>query len=377
MQIYALSTGSVLMGALSMFLFSLGTVPLMLGAGFIFTVLKGKFTRGITRISAVLVILIAVLMFTNAGGLFGWNLAGTASAAVQATSTPSASVQTGSFSAQNGNAQNIGGYQIAQIKDGVQTVEATLGTSGYPDIIVQKGIPVKYNLKADDKNINGCNGTVEIPEFNIEKTLAPGDNIMEFTPGDAGTIPYTCWMGMQSGQIKVVDDLSTVSAGSSAGAADPGAQASVQPGISGGGCCTVSSQAAAFAGGNIPVDDVQVAQAVNGVQELTVTVNDQGYSPAVLVVQKGVKTVIKFNPESLNSCNSIVTFPDYNGTLNLSNGQTESPGITPESDFTFQCGMGMLHGYVKVVDDINNINLDEIKTEVSQYKPASGGGCCG
>ncbi|MBP5623054.1 MAG: sulfite exporter TauE/SafE family protein, partial [Thermoguttaceae bacterium] len=33
MQIYALSTGSIIRGALSMLLFSLGTVPLMLGLG--------------------------------------------------------------------------------------------------------------------------------------------------------------------------------------------------------------------------------------------------------------------------------------------------------------------------------------------------------
>lgn len=39
----------------------------------------------------------------------------------------------------------------------------------------------------------------------------------------------------------------------------------------------------------------------------------------------------------------------------------------------------MLHGYVKVVDDINKVNLDDIKKEVGSYKPASGGGgdCCG
>jgi len=38
---------------------------------------------------------------------------------------------------------------------------------------------------------------------------------------------------------------------------------------------------------------------------------------------------------------------------------------------------------VKVVDDINKVNLDEIKSEVESYKPAGAaggagiGGCCG
>ncbi|MEI6101454.1 MAG: cupredoxin domain-containing protein, partial [Eubacteriales bacterium] len=163
-------------------------------------------------------------------------------------------------------------------------------------------------------------------------------------------------------------------AASSAPSAQPTQSASTN---AGGSCCAGGSQATRFANGTIPTDQIQVAKIVNGEQDMTVTVNDQGYSPAVLVVQKGVKTVIKFNPESLNSCNSIVEFPDYNGSLNLAGGELQTPVLTPVADFTFQCSMGMLHGYVKVVDDINNINLDQIKSEVSQYKPASGGGCCG
>lgn len=71
MQLYALATGSVLTGALSMFLFSLGTVPLMLGAGALFSVLKGKFAYVIQRVSAVLVVFFAVVMATNTLSLLG------------------------------------------------------------------------------------------------------------------------------------------------------------------------------------------------------------------------------------------------------------------------------------------------------------------
>ena len=41
MQIYALSTGSFIKGALSMLLFSLGTVPLMLSIGLFYNLVKG------------------------------------------------------------------------------------------------------------------------------------------------------------------------------------------------------------------------------------------------------------------------------------------------------------------------------------------------
>ena len=265
MQLYALSTGSVAMGALSMFLFSLGTVPLMLGAGIVFSMLKGKFTRTITRVSAVLVMFIAVVMFFNATGFFGWNLFSSAA-------SRAAEVQSGSG---NSAATDSGGYIAATVKDGVQVVEADLGPSGYPAIMVQKGIPVKFNLKATDSVINGCNATVIIPEFNIEKALAPGDNIMEFTPGEEGTITYSCWMGMITGNIKVVSDLSTVSKSEAEppGNGGPGGSA-----VANGGCC--GNTPAAFANGKIPTDNIQVAKIENGKQELAVTIDDQGYTPA-------------------------------------------------------------------------------------------------
>jgi len=162
MQLYALSTGSVITGALSMLLFSLGTVPLMLGAGMIFSALKGRFTRGITRVSAVLVMLIAFVMLFNAGGLLGINIGIVNSGAAIAGSA--ASVQ----EVASGKA---GDYYVASIKGGVQEVEAALERSRYPYILVQKGIPVKFNIKAEDKNINGCNNAVVFPEFGIEREL--------------------------------------------------------------------------------------------------------------------------------------------------------------------------------------------------------------
>jgi hypothetical protein len=48
-------------------------------------------------------------------------------------------------------------------------------------------------------------------------------------------------------------------------------------------------------------------------------------------------------------------------------------------DFTFECGMGMLHGYVKVVEDIRRVDLNAVRRQVAAFKPAvgSGAGCCG
>jgi len=63
MQLYALSTGDPIKGALSMFVFSLGTVPLMFGLGALSSMLSKKFTAKMMQVSAVLVIVLGFAMF--------------------------------------------------------------------------------------------------------------------------------------------------------------------------------------------------------------------------------------------------------------------------------------------------------------------------
>jgi len=261
---------------------------------------------------------------------------------------------------------------VAVVENGVQVVAIDLKPNSYAPIIVQKGIPVKFIINAENQNINGCNNAIIIPKYNIQKALEPGKNIIEFTPEEAGTIPYSCWMGMIGSSIKVVDELSQVTS-EDIGDANSGAVSS-----SGGSCCSGSALATEFANGNIPTDDIKVAEVKDGVQEVTINVNDYGYSPAVVVLQKGVKAKIKFNPEQLNSCNNVIVFPDYGGQLDLSAGELETPALDITEDFTFQCWMGMLNGYVKVVDDVNNIDMEAIRKDVESFVPPAGsGGCCG
>lgn len=233
MQLYALSTGSVLMGALSMLLFSLGTVPLMLGAGVVFSVLKGKFTRVILRISAVLVMLIAFVMLINATGFFGWTLFPSSGGAL-AQAGPSQGGAADSGVSPDGY-ETVDGYTLAKLSDGYQEVTVDVQPSAYPPVIVQQGIPVKLNLRAAGNVINGCNGTIVIPQYDIQKTLQTGDNIVEFMPEGTGNVALTCWMSMIRSTIVVVDDLSAYS---SAGGTTDAPAASLPPAQQqGGGCC--------------------------------------------------------------------------------------------------------------------------------------------
>ncbi len=183
MQLYALGTGSAVTGALSMFFFSLGTVPLMFGFGALSTLLSRRFTRNMVRAGAVLVILLGAVMLQR-----GLSLGG--ASALQLTA--------------GGNGGAPAGI-TAVVSDGVQKVQGELGRSSYPAITVRKGIPVQFNLHADAASLNGCNDALLIPAFGIEQGLSAGDNIIEFTPTETGTYTYTCWMGMITRQITVVE----------------------------------------------------------------------------------------------------------------------------------------------------------------------------
>lgn len=63
MQLYALGTGSFISAALSMFFFSLGTVPLMFSFGAVSSMLSKRFTANMMKMSAVLVMSVGAVMF--------------------------------------------------------------------------------------------------------------------------------------------------------------------------------------------------------------------------------------------------------------------------------------------------------------------------
>lgn len=180
MQIYALSTGSVLKGTLSMLLFGLGTVPLMLVTGVIFSSLKGKTKILINKIASVLILILSIVMFNR--GLLSLDI---------------------DILKNN----NYGDYVKTTIKGDYQEIEFDLEYDNYKDIIVQKDIPVKIIINASKDKLTGCNNEIIINEYGIKKKLEVGENIIEFIPKDTKTISYTCWMNMIKNNIRVIDDI--------------------------------------------------------------------------------------------------------------------------------------------------------------------------
>lgn len=191
MQLYALGTGSFIAGASSMLAFSLGTVPLMFGLGFFSSMMSSRFNKRMMQVGAVLVVFLGVAMLSRGFALSGLNFPGSTQ------STQAASVTSESVNVTNE------GASISTLENGVQLIDSQISSRGYPVITVKKGIPVRWNLKAEEGSLSGCNSSIIIPEFNIQKDLKVGDNFIEFTPANTGTIPYSCWMGMIQSKIIV------------------------------------------------------------------------------------------------------------------------------------------------------------------------------
>lgn len=181
MQIYALSTGNAFAGALSMLLFSLGTVPLMFGLGALSSALGRRFTKRVMTVGAVLVAVLGLSMLSQ-----GWSLSGFA---------------TGQTSAPQSGAAVSGPV----LEDGVQVVRSTLLPGRYPQITVWAGTPVKWVIDAPEGSINGCNNRLFIQEYGVEHSFKTGENVITFTPEETGTFGYSCWMGMIRSSITVAE----------------------------------------------------------------------------------------------------------------------------------------------------------------------------
>lgn len=321
MQLYALSTGNPLKGALSMLLFSLGTVPLMFGLGALSSFLSKKFTGRMMTGSAVLVVVLGMFMFSS-----GVSLSGFALPAI-ITDIPG--------SAQNNNDNNT------VITDKIQTITTGLPSGRYEPITVQKGIPVKWIIQAKDGDINGCNNTIIIPEYKIEKPLETGDNIIEFTPTETGTFAYSCWMGMIKSTITVVDDINN-----STGSVETDNKSDYK----------------------IPTDKIAVAEITDGKQTVKIDIEENKFSPSVIIMQRDIETTWIINCNKANTDINSLIFPFYNAQLDLIEGEN-TINLTPETDFDFSASDNSFYGYVKVVDDINKIDITAIKEEVGNYVP--------
>lgn len=391
MWIVALAAGDPWAGALSMLLFSLGTVPLMLGLGSIVSALGRKFTDKVMTVGAVLVVVLGLAMLSQGGSLSGLlppdlllvlvaalciagvllsipaekklkNVLRAASAAVVIGTYALWSFQ-GTF-LPNSSAEDAD----AEIVDGVQVVNSTLQPGRYPNITVQTGVPVKWVIDAPEGSINGCNHKMFIQDYGIEYTFHTGENIIEFTPVSAGTVRYSCWMGMIRGNI-------FVTSGTEEAAAALGGEVSVPT----------------PAGYSIPTEDLAIAvpstdEYGSDMQEVRIALTDEGFTPAVLVVQRDLPVYWSIDNRMTDAgLGTELLAPYYSTQLLLGPGENLL-SLRPSESFDVSTGDNRFYCYVKVVDDLSAVEEAAIREEAAAYEPliyppeifeSSGMSCCG
>jgi sulfite exporter TauE/SafE/plastocyanin domain-containing protein/copper chaperone CopZ len=343
MQLFALGTGSPVKGALSMFMFAIGTVPLMLAFGAISGLLSRGYTKKLLKFSGVLVIVLGLIMGNRGLALTGMNINPmTFLSSFMAGSAGSSSTGT---SNNNKAAAPSSNENKATMENGVQVLNMTASARGYtPNVLyVQKNVPVKWVVNATQ--LTSCNNAITIPSLKKQYKLKSGENILEFTPGDTD-LKFSCWMGMIRGTIRVVDDLGSAAASSSN-----------------------SSNSSSNDIGKIPTEKlVKKAQVSNTSQTIQIKGTGVDLEPLIVAANTGVKTKLTMD---------LTSFDNAAGKFAVVNANTgeklkEAAGKKGILDFEFtltKAGVygivqdDQLIGIIEAVDNINFVNLEELRSK--------------
>ncbi|MEY8000518.1 sulfite exporter TauE/SafE family protein [Clostridium sp. Mt-5] len=359
MQLYALGTGSALNGAVSMMVFSLGTIPLMLSLGALSGLMSREYTKTLLKFSGILVVVLGIIMGTRGLGLAGVN--------IPTVSTLAAGLSDSKTSTSSSNLAK------PTVENGVQVIKMTADDAGYTPngLYVQKNMPVKWIING--KALNSCNGQIIVPSLNIQKNLQSGENVIEFTPKDKD-INFSCGMGMIRGVIKVVDDISTVDTSrpdSSIPAPSSGMPGCNMNGSAAGSGDSTAKEPSIYGTDLSKVETSRLIQkAADSGNRQTASIKGTGYEfePLIVVVTKNVDTILNFDlsnfdtPEgtfiisSLNTGNSIASFQGKKGIVEVDISFNENDIYTISKD-------GNVIGAIVVVDNSKNADLEQIRKE--------------
>ncbi len=190
MYVMAAGTGSWSEGAKILFFFGIGTLPLLLGFGFLTSLLSHNLTPKLLKVSGVFVMILGVLMLNRGLAVTGTGVDFNTLAVRVAqrlspmvTDSPSSDAEQATYTA----------------------IYMEVSKTGYsPDhFTLRKGIPVKWVINA--KELTQCNKVIVVPQYGLEIKLQPGLQLIEFKPAETGevVVPWSCWMGMIHGTFTV------------------------------------------------------------------------------------------------------------------------------------------------------------------------------
>lgn len=187
--IMAAGTGSLIEGAKLLFVFGLGTLPVMLGFGYFASFISSKATTKLLKASGAIVMVLGLIMINNGLVLSGSGYdVGTM------------------FDKMKGFDSSTSGGVV--LDEGYQIIEMNVTRYGWEpnEFVLQKDVPVKWQINGVE--LTGCNNAIQVPDYGLEFKLKEGMQTITFTPTEEGIVKWSCWMGMIPGTFIVKEDLS-------------------------------------------------------------------------------------------------------------------------------------------------------------------------
>lgn len=304
-------------------IFAIGTAPGLLGIGGLTSVIRGVFAQRFFKFAGVAVIALSFFNINNALNLIGWNPIN-AYGNVLAAATDRAVVQEGD----------------------IQVVTMTQDARGYTPntFTIVKNVPVKWIINSLDAN--SCASSIVSSQLGVRKNLHPGENSIEFTPTQTGTINFSCSMGMYRGSFTVIEGSD------SAQIPEPSVLAAVDPVLAGGACA--GGGCGCGGGAKKPVvQQVAPEVAVQGSEQVikTTYTASADISPNTFIVKSGipVRMEIEVKDDGYGCMGSIMvsrlTKPEM-----LQKGKTITFSFTPKNtgEYPITCAMGIPRGKIIV-----------------------------
>lgn len=189
MYIMAAGTGSAAEGAKMLFTFGIGTLPVLLSFGVLMTIISGELTHQLLKASGAIVIILGAVMINR--GLILTGSGHDLQSIVRSISKSRAPLE--------------GLSPSGQSRMETQTITMNVTRLGYsPDhFTLRLGVPVRWVINGLE--ITECNRRIAVPKLGLEFDVKEGEQIIDFTPREAGVIPWSCWMGMLRGRFDVID----------------------------------------------------------------------------------------------------------------------------------------------------------------------------
>ena len=192
----ALISGGAIQGALIMLFFALGTLPMLsiIGLSSVKFSQRPHLANKFLKVAGVLVLFFALYNINAQLNVLGFS-----------------SLSDIKLNPRNQSSVSNNEEGFPPIINGKQIIKMEASSYGYkPNYFkVKTGIPVRWEIT--DKGTSGCtNAIISRSLFSGEIPLTPGQtSIKEFTPTKAGKYKFSCWMGMVSGIIEVIDGKGT------------------------------------------------------------------------------------------------------------------------------------------------------------------------